>query len=186
MPSVITTALATSTSLTLTATPADRQTARLAAIAIVLALIDAGIPSPLPGLKPGFANIVTLVALERLGLRAAVAVSLIRVFAAALLLGSLMTPGFFFSLAGGIASLATLALAHCLPRRWFGMVSLSLLAAFAHIGGQLLLARLWLIPSDGLGYFVPLFLAAAFVSGTVNGIICARLLTETRPDDAPA
>ena len=55
-----------------------------------------------------------------------------------------------------------------------------------HIGGQLLLARLWLIPSDGLGYFVPLFLAAAFVSGTVNGIICARLLTETRPDDAPA
>lgn len=172
--------MATERVIELHALPADRRLARLAALAIVLALFDAGIPTPLPGIKPGFANIVTLLALERLGLRAAIAVSILRIFAAALLLGSLFTPGFFLSAAGGAASLLGLALAHRLPRRLFGPVTLSLIAAFCHIGGQLLLARLWLIPSNGLGYFVPLFAAAAFVTGTLNGIMTTRLLA-SRP-----
>lgn len=169
--------MATERLIELTAHPADRRLARLAALAIVLALFDAGIPTPLPGIKPGFANIVTLLALERLGLRAAIAISILRIFAAALLLGSLFTPGFFLSTAGGAASLLGLALAHTLlPRRFFGPVTLSLAGAFCHIGGQLMLARAWLIPSDGLGYFIPLFAAAAFVTGTLNGIIVTRLL----------
>lgn len=164
------------TELTLTASATDRRIARLAALAIVLSLVDAGIPTPLPGIKPGLANIVTLIALERLGWRAAASISLIRILAASLLLGSLMTPGFFLSLAGGLASLAGLAPASRLPRRWFGPVSLSLIAAFCHIGGQLLLAGLWLIPSRGILYFVPVFALAALITGVVNGLISARLL----------
>jgi heptaprenyl diphosphate synthase len=65
-----------------------------------------------------------------------------------------------------------------LPRRWFGPVSWSILAAFAHIGGQLLLARLWLIPHNGLFYLAPLFSAAALCFGIINGLIAARLLAE--------
>jgi heptaprenyl diphosphate synthase len=54
------------------------------------------------------------------------------------------------SLTGALFSLLTLALAIRLPRCYFGPVSWSVLAAFAHIGGQLVLARWWLIPHDGL------------------------------------
>lgn len=162
----------------------DQRIAALAAIAIVLALIDAGLPSPLPGIKPGLANIVTLLALYHLGWRAALWVSLLRILGAGLLLGSLLTPGFFLSLCGALASLAALALAFRLPSRWFGPVSLSIIAAFSHIAGQLLLARLWLIPSDGILYFVPPFALAALVTGLVNGIIAARLLAPTPQQDA--
>ncbi|MBS1156955.1 MAG: heptaprenyl diphosphate synthase [Proteobacteria bacterium] len=162
----------------ITAGAEDLRIARLAALAILLAVAEAGIPSPVPGIKPGLANIVTLLALERLGWRAAVWVSLLRVFGAGLALGGVFSPGFAMSLTGSLLSLLVLAAGCHLPRRWFGPVTLSILAAFAHIGGQLLLARLWLIPHNGLLYLLPLFASAALVFGLVNGLITARLLKE--------
>jgi len=65
-----------------------------------------------------------------------------------------------------------------LPRRWFGPVSHSILAAFAHIGAQLVVARLWLVPHDGVFYLLPVFALAAVVFGLVNGLVAARLLEE--------
>ena len=162
--------------LSLTTTPEDHRIARLAAAAIGLSLIDAAIPMPLPGIKPGLANIVTLIVLARYGWAAAAWVSGLRVIAGGLLLGQLFSPGFFLSLAGALSSLGILALAVRLPVRFFGPVSWSLLAAFAHLAGQLLLARLWLIPHDGLFYLLPFFAVAALVSGLVNGLIAARML----------
>ena len=38
----------------------DHHIAKLAAIAIALHMVEAVIPSPIPGVKPGLANIVTL------------------------------------------------------------------------------------------------------------------------------
>ena len=162
--------------LSLSTTPEDHRIARLAAAAIGLSLIDAAIPMPLPGIKPGLANIVTLIVLARYGWAAAAWVSGLRVIAGGLLLGQLFSPGFFLSLAGALSSLGILALAVRLPVRFFGPVSWSLLAAFAHLAGQLLLARLWLIPHDGLFYLLPFFAMAALVSGLVNGLIAARML----------
>ena len=162
----------------LTVTAEDRRVAWLATAAVALSLVDAAIPSPLPGVKPGLANIVTLVVLVRYGWATAVWVSGLRVLAGSLLLGYFLAPGFFLSLTGTTLSLATLGLARHLPARWFGPVSLSILAAFAHIGGQLLLARVWLIPHNGVFLLTPVFAAAALVFGTINGLIAAKLLAE--------
>lgn len=174
----------TPSTIELTPTAEDRRIARHAAAAIVLTVAEAAIPLPLPGVKPGLANIVTLVVLARWGWREAVWVSLLRVLAGSLLLGQFLAPGFFLALAGALTSLAALAGAARLPRRWFGPVTASLLAAFAHIGGQLLLARLWLVPHDGVFYLAPLFAASALVFGIVNGLIAARLLQEHPHDHA--
>jgi hypothetical protein len=62
-------------------TAEDHRIARLAAAAIALSLVDAAIPLPLPGIKPGLANIVVLVVLWRYGWGTAAWVSLLRVFA---------------------------------------------------------------------------------------------------------
>ncbi len=167
----------------LTTTLEDHRIARLAAAAIGLSLIDAAIPMPLPGVKPGLANIVTLIVLARYGWGTAVWVCLLRVVAGGLLLGQFLSPGFFMSLTGALFSLLALAPASRLPARWFGPISWSLVASFAHIGGQLLLARLWLIPHDGLFYLVPFFAAAAAIFGIINGLIASRLLAE--PPSSP-
>jgi len=155
--------------------PADHRVARYAAAAIVLSVAEAAIPTPLPGVKPGLANIVVLLVLLRHGWSEAAWVALLRVFATSLLLGQLFAPGFFLSLAGTLATLVLLAAIVHLPRRWFGPVSLSVLAAFAHIGGQMLLARVWLVPHAGLWALWPVFSATATFFGIVNGLITARL-----------
>lgn len=173
--------------VTLHTTAEDYRIARLAAAAVALSLVDAAIPLPLPGVKPGLANIVTLLVLYRYGFSAAAWVTGLRIFAGGLLLGHFLSPGFFLSLTGGMLSLFVLALAHRLPQRWFGPVSLSIAAAFAHIAGQLLLARFWLIPHDGVFLLAPVFFAAALFFGIINGLIVARLLGDAQhaePQDA--
>ena len=170
----------------LVTTPEDHRIARLAAAAVGLSLIDAAIPLPLPGVKPGLSNIVTLVVLAHYGWRTAAWVAGLRVVAGGVLLGQLLTPGFFMSLTGALSSLLVLAGAIRLPERWFGPVSWSILAALFHIGGQLALARAWLIPHDGVFYLVPFFAVAALTFGIINGLIAARLLAGSSAKPPPS
>lgn len=164
----------------LAASAEDHHIARMAALALGLSVLEAAIPSPLPGVKPGLANIVTLIVLHRYGWRTAAWVSLLRVLAGSLLLGSFLAPGFFLSLSGAVCSLAVLAVSQHLPQRWFGAVSLSIFAAFAHIAGQMIIVYLWLIPHAGIAYLTPIFAAAALIFGIVNGLIAARFMDNAR------
>jgi heptaprenyl diphosphate synthase len=166
----------TRSTIELPVTADDYRIARHAAAAIALSVAEAALPSPLPGIKPGLANIIVLVVLARYGWRDAAWVSLLRVVAGSLVIGQFLAPGFFLALSGALCSLAVLALAQRLPTRFFGPVSASVLAAFAHIGGQIALARVWLVPHDGVFYLLPLFATAALLFGTINGLVAARLL----------
>lgn len=163
-------------SIVLHTTAEDHHLARMAAVALGLTVLEAAIPSPLPGVKPGLANIVTLIVLARYGWRTAAWVSLLRVLAGSLLFGNFLTPGFFLSLSGALLSLLALALTQHLPARWFGSVTQSVFAAFAHIAGQMAVVYLWLIPHAGIAYLIPIFATAALVFGTVNGLIAARFM----------
>ncbi|MEQ1589551.1 MAG: Gx transporter family protein [Gallionella sp.] len=168
-------------SILLATTPQDHHIARMAAVALGLTLIENAIPTPLPGVKPGLANIVTLIVLARYGWRVAAWVSLLRVVAGSLLFGSFLSPGFFLSLTGAVCSLVVLAFAQHLPTRWFGAVSHSIYAAFAHIFGQMLVVYLWLIPHAGIAYLIPVFATAALIFGTVNGLIAAHFMSNANP-----
>lgn len=157
-------------------TKEDHQIAKLTALAIGLHVLEAMFPSPLPGVKPGIANIITLYVLIQYGFGTAAWVSLLRVFASSLLLGHFLSPTFALSLAGALLSLAILYLAQYLPKRHFSVISFSILAAFAHIAGQLIVVRLWLIPHTGVAYLIPVFALAALVFGVINGLVSNKLL----------
>ena len=163
-------------SISITTTAEDHHIAKLTALAIGLHLLEAVFPSPLPGVKPGIANIVTLYVLYEYGLANAAWISLLRVFASSLLLGHFLSPTFLLSLSGAILSLCALFFAQHLPKKYFSVISLSIIAAFAHIAGQLIIVRLWLIPQTGVVYLVPIFALAALVFGVINGVITSRLL----------
>lgn len=154
----------------------DHRIAKLAAFAIALHMVEAVIPSPLPGVKPGLANIVTLYVLLRYDFATAAWVSILRVFASSLLMGQFLSPTFALSLSGALLSLAALWAAQHLPKRYFSAVTLSIVAAFAHIAGQLIVVRLWLIPHASVAYLIPVFAAAALFFGLVNGLITAKLI----------
>lgn len=154
----------------------DHQIAQLSAIAIGLSLIESVLPSPMPGVKPGIANIITLYAMYRFNFRTAIWVSILRVFATSLILGQFLSPTFMLSLAGSLLSLLTLYFSIKLPSRFFSPIGLSVLSSFAHITGQLLLVRLWLIPHASIYYLIPIYSAAALTFGLINGWITYRLL----------
>jgi heptaprenyl diphosphate synthase len=174
----------TASPIKLAATAEDHHIARMAALALGLTVLEAAIPSPLPGVKPGLANIVTLIVLARYGWRAAAWVSILRVLAGSLLMGNFLAPGFFLSLSGAVCSLLVLAAVQHLPQRLFGAVTHSIFAAYAHIAGQLLVVYLWLIPHAGIAYLFPVFAGAALLFGTVNGLIAAHFLEGKQSDAA--
>lgn len=163
-------------------TKADHHIAKLTALAIGLHVLEAMFPSPLPGVKPGIANIITLYVLIQHGFGTAAWVSLLRVFASSLLLGQFLTPTFVLSLSGALLSLVALWLTQHLPKQYFSVITISILAAFAHIAGQLLIVRLWLIPHAGVSYLIPIFALAALLFGLINGVITNQLLKKTTTD----
>ncbi len=95
----------------------------LAAVAVVLSLVERMFPLdaivPVPGVKLGLANVVTLFALTRLSARDAFAIVVTRVAISSLLMGSVSA--FLFSLFGGLLSLIVMGIllkaeadsAHC-------------------------------------------------------------------------
>ncbi len=152
----------------------DRRIAGLAALAVVIHLAEAALPSPLPGIKPGLANVVVLYALLRYGWMVAVWVGLLRVLVGSLLLGTFLSPGFFLSLSGALASLAVLALMHRLPG--LSGPGLAVPSAMAHVLGQFAVAYVWFIPHAGLFQLLPAFLTVALVFGLAGGLAVNRLL----------
>jgi len=85
-----------------------RRSAALVATACVLQVAESFIPHPVPGVRLGLANIVTLVTLAELGFAAALEVALLRTVVASLVLGSFLTPGFLLSFFSAAASTAVM------------------------------------------------------------------------------
>lgn len=168
------------TALTFKISEEDTRIARLAALAVTIHIAESALPSPLPGIKPGLANVITLLVLFEFGLRTAAWVSLLRVLVASLILGTFLSPTFLLSLSGALASLLALAIGRQLPA--VGPVGLAVLAALAHMAGQLCMAWLVFLPHPALWKLSPVFMGAALVFGVVSGIIAHTVLQQLKTD----
>jgi heptaprenyl diphosphate synthase len=164
----------------------DRLIAGFAALAIAIHILEAAFPSPLPGVKPGLANVITLIVLLRYGWYTAAWVTALRVLAGSLLVGTFLSPSFILSASGAVAALATLWLARALAGRRLGALGYSVCAALAHMGAQLLVAWQLFIPHPALLKLAPFLLTAALVFGIVSGVIAAIVLTRLEPGRAAA
>ena len=161
---------------TINITDRDHQIAKLSAIAIALSLVEFFFPSPIPGVKPGIANIIILYTIFKFDLRMAIWVSIIRVFVTSIILGSFLSPTFFLSLSGALFSLLLLIIFRNLSPKYFSLISFSLIASLAHIAGQFIIVRFWIIPHNGIFYLLPIFILSAFIFGLVNALVTSKLL----------
>lgn len=148
----------------------------LIATGLILFLFESAIPRPLPWLKPGFSNLVTILALYLYGFRTAFLVVLLRVVIGALILGTLFNPAFLFALCGGIASTLAMAWIYKFMKNIFSVIGISLAGAFAHNLIQTLLAAFWVIKSTQVLYLMPIMLLSSLFSGFLVGVFAHYVL----------
>lgn len=146
--------------------------ALLSAIALTIFILEAQIPAlvPIPGVKLGLANIVTVYAVYALGAKEGAAVLFVRIFLGAVF-GNFST--IFYSAAGGaLAILTTIALKPVLQENQIWIASC--LGAIAHSTGQMVVA-IWLTGTPSLLIYLPVLILCSIITGLFTGL-CAQLL----------
>lgn len=141
------------------------------AAAAAIQSVEALVPSPFPGIKPGLANGFTLAVMEGLGPVAAFRVAMGRVVAAGMFLGTLFTPTFLMSLAGALCAFPLAVAGWWMGRRWRwgpGLAGVSVLSALGHVTGQLLVAWLLVVRGPEVLLWAPVLAVAACVTGWVT------------------
>jgi heptaprenyl diphosphate synthase len=159
---------------------AEARLAGLIVIGLLLFIFEAYLPRPIPWLKFGLANIVTLIALYWMGWRAAIIVSLLRIVIGSFFTGNLFTPGFFLSLSGGVAAVGIMCVLFQL--RIFSLLTVSIAGAMMHNFGQLLAAIYILFKNEVLWYLWPYLLFTAIITGIVTGLFSYYLLKRITAD----
>ena len=143
--------------------------AMFTAIALTIFVAEAQIPPvvPIPGVKLGLANI---------GRRQAGEILLVRI-----VLGSVFTGGvsaMLFSIAGGVLAYLVMCLTiRRLPERLLWVVSV--LAAFGHNAGQLLVA-VWVTGTPSILVYAPALVAASVITGAFTGVAAMYLVRALR------
>lgn len=145
------------------------------ALALALSYTERLIPLqmlvPLPGIKLGLANIVTLVALYLFGKKSAYTILILRCVLGAVFGGGIT--GLMFSLTGGVLALSVMAIAQRIP--CFSIYGVSILGAAAHNIGQILAAIL-LMQSIYIGSYLPYLLVVALFTGFATGSAAAGVI----------
>lgn len=148
----------------------------LVAAAMVLSYVESLIPPivPIPGVKIGLANSVTLFALYSLSIKEAGAISLVRVCLSALLFGNAV--GLLYSASGALLSFVMMAL---LSRsRIFSCVGVSVVGGVAHNVGQVLAAMAVMQTPWLITYLAPLLISGV-IAGAGIGILSGILIKKT-------
>ena len=147
----------------------------LTALALALSVMENLFPVtaaiPVPGVKLGLANIVTLFALYELGAVPALCILIARCFLGALFAGN--ASALLFSLMGGVcAMLVMIALKRFRRLSVFGV---SIGGAAAHNIGQIGAAIISLGDTAVLGY-LPILLGVSLITGALTGFVTTLLL----------
>ena len=145
----------------------------LSAIALTIFMVEAQIPAlvPIPGIKLGLANIVTVFAVFTLGAKEGAAVLFVRIFLGAVFAGNFST--IFYSVGGGACAIGvTILLRKVLTGKQLWVAGA--LGAIAHSIGQMAVAIL-MTGTPGLIVYLPVMIVSSIITGIFTGL-CAQFL----------
>ncbi|MEG2676808.1 MAG: Gx transporter family protein [Oscillospiraceae bacterium] len=142
----------------------------LVAMALGLSYFERFIPLqlliPIPGVKLGLANIVTMLALYFLGTGAAFIILIVRCVMSSIFGGGIA--GLMFSLTGGLLAMTVMALVKNMS--CISVYGVSVCGAAAHVTGQIV-AAMFIMRSFAVIGYLPLLLCTSVVTGFVTGAI---------------
>lgn len=141
--------------------------AMLTAISLIVFVIEAQIPAPLPipGVKLGLANIITLVAMLILGRKEAGAILFVRILMGSIYAGGVS--GFMFSIAGGAMAYIVMCITvKVFPEKLVWVVSI--LGALGHNAGQLAVSVI-ITQTPSILVYAPALAASGIITGAFTG-----------------
>lgn len=147
-------------------------------IALTIFVVESAIPplAPIPGIKLGLANVITLWLLIYATWRDALTALLMRIFIASMVTGQLVS--FFYSLCGGLLCFLAMALLYWLLGRRY-IVFVSIIGALFHNVGQIGIAMV-LLDSLSAAAYLPVLLISGVITGTFTGL-CAYFASRRLP-----
>ena len=142
--------------------------ALLLALALIIFIIEAQLPplAPIPGIKLGLANIITLMAIYILGRKEAFVILALRIILASIFSGGMA--GFLYSIAGGLVCFVFMGITSYKlgeKRMW----AVSVFGAIGHNIGQIIVACI-VIGSAQVLWYLPVLIISAVITGVFTGI----------------
>ena len=146
----------------------------LTTIALTIFIVESYIPplAPIPGIKLGLSNIITLIVLIFWGWREALSVLFIRITLGSIFTSQLMA--LIYSLAGGGVCLIFMCIGKkIIPKDMIWLISV--IGAIGHNIGQLTIASL-VVNNMGVFVYLPILLISGILTGAFTGIVCQILV----------
>ncbi len=143
------------------------------ALALIFSYVESLIPFHIgmPGVKLGLANLIIVIALYKMNVKAAYLLSVTRVVLSGFMFGSLF--GILYSLAGGLLSLTVMAVLK--KSNGFSVMGVSIAGGVSHNIGQLVVAML-VVETYSVMYYLPVLLTAGLITGLLIGITANEML----------
>lgn len=144
----------------------------LSTYAIGLHSIENLLPSPLPWLRLGIANIISLITLLLYGFKPAITVTLIRIIVSSIISGTFLGPAFILSFSAGLLSTSVMGILAQLLPNLLSPIGISIIGAFCHNITQLLLAYFIFIHNiEVILILSPIIILLGTITGALNGLI---------------
>ena len=147
-----------------------------------LHIFESVLPSFGPWFRLGLANIVTLIVLETMGIRYAIALAFCRVLIGSLFLGTIFTPTFIIAFVATVMATLSMVVAwKCIPK--ISLIGVSLLAALVHMSVQFWVVGELFIQQSALYYLLPPLLMLSCATGWLNGALAGYMVAQLQMRD---
>lgn len=145
----------------------------LFALSAVLSVVESSFSGliPIPGIKPGLSNIVTMYCVFCLGGREAYTLAGLKAMFALLTRGAVAAA---LSAAGGIASVTIMLLLSRGKKERFSPLFISVCGGISHNAGQIAAATV--LTSEAVLYYFPVLAISGVAMGVLTGILLRYLL----------
>ena len=144
------------------------------ALALLLSYVEFLLPPlfvAVPGIKIGLPNVIIILALYMVGLRSAIAISLLRVILSSIIFGNAMV--FAYSIAGAILSITVMAILK--KTDILSPVGVSVAGGVAHNMGQTIVAVI-LLDTPQIAYYMIVLTLTGIASGAFVGLLGGFLM----------
>lgn len=144
----------------------------LSAFAVILGYVESLIPiAPgIPGVKPGLANFIILIALYEFGIKESFTINLIRILINGMMFGNAFS--ILFSLAGAFLSLIVMILVKKI--KGISIIGVSIAGGVSHNAAQMVIAAL-VVDTYSIIYYTPVLIISGIITGMLVGILAFNI-----------